>query len=69
MKDYLFKQYPLIRDAYKVLAGHQPIANIPSISRKVLLEFYEKMPGNFIDTRYLKLTDLDIMFIKVNAKS
>jgi hypothetical protein len=60
--------YPKIREAYKHFAGVNPAGIIPSIGQNVFTEIISNCPG-LLDSKNMKLADLDIEFTSTNASS
>ena len=67
--EYLRTQYPKIRDVYKHLSTLQPAGTVPSVGRNLLTETVMKLDENFIDYKSVKLSDIDLIAIKINTTS
>ena len=63
---YLRPRYGTFREAYKHLACLAPSAEIPSLGANLLSELLLRC-GDFVDYKYIKLSDVDLAFIATNA--
>ena len=65
-KEYLREIYKYIRECYKFHSGVSYLNGVPCISQNVLAEIANAM--RIADGRLLKLSDVDMEFIAVNAR-
>ena len=63
---YLRPRYGTFREAYKHLACLAPSAEIPSLGANLLSELLLRC-GDFVDYKYIKISDVDLAFIATNA--
>lgn len=63
---FLRPKYGLIRETYKHLACVAPAGNMPSLGMNILTEIMLKC-NDFVDYKYIRLSDVDLAFIATNA--
>ena len=73
LKTLILRFYAQIKDIYQYLSALSPVNNMFCINQKVFAEFAKNC--NLIDDKYLKISDVDVLFftvytppVKVNAE-
>ena len=67
LKGVLLKNYKVIRDSYKYLAGQDCLNNFPSIGGTMFSQFMMQA-GDFVDNKSVGIKDLDLSKAAVKGK-
>ena len=67
VKNVLWKDYKMIKEAYKQYSSYNPSGDVWSISSNVITEFSQST--EVVDNKTIKLSDLDLKFIATCAAS
>ena len=65
VKDYILKNYKVVRDCYKV-ASSEAAGRMPFIGSTTFNLIFTELPG-FVDGETIKNSDVDLAFVAANS--